>query len=92
MPEEETPGRDQRTEGTPQHENNARIADYTESLSMARELIEAGIPVFVAKPATFGDGRWNPDGGHNGCGYWLPKGWQRTEPDLRVLDDCRPTT
>jgi hypothetical protein len=90
MQEKETPGRDQRTEGTPQHENNSSVADYTEALSVARDLIEAGIPVFVAKPDTDADGRWNPAGGHNGCGYWLPKGWQKTEPDLRVLDDFRP--
>ena len=57
---------------------------------MARELIEAGIPVFVAKPATDSDGRWDPGGGHNGTGYWLPSEWQKTEPDLRVLDDYRP--
>jgi hypothetical protein len=59
-------------------------------LSVARDLIKAGIPVFVAKPATNADGSWDPDGGHNGCGYWLPKDWQRTEPDPRVLEGYRP--
>src|SRR5271157_4867489 len=87
---EEAPGRDQRTEGTPYHENNTSVADCTESLSVARELIEAGIPVFVAKPATNANGSWNPGGGHNGCGYWFPRGWQRTEPNPSVLDDYRP--
>ena len=88
MDQEEAPSRDQRTRGD--SENTSSVADYTESLSVARELIEAGIPVFVAKPATDSDGRWNPAGGHNGTGYWLPSGWQKTEPDVRVLDDYRP--
>ena len=88
MDQEEAPSRDQRTRGD--SENTSSVADYTESLSVARELIEAGIPVFVAKPATDSDGRWDPTGGHNRCGYWLPKGWQKTEPDLRVLDVYRP--
>ena len=88
MDQEEAPSRDQRTRGD--SENTSSVADYTESLSVARELIEAGIPVFVAKPATDSDGSWDPDGGHNRCGYWLPKGWQKTEPDLRVLDVYRP--
>jgi hypothetical protein len=60
------------------------------ALSVARDLINAGIPVFVAKPALDKDGNWNPKGGHNGCGYWLPKEWQKTEPDLHKLDDYRP--
>ena len=50
MDQEEAPSRDQRTRGD--SENTSSVADYTESLSVARELIEAGIPVFVAKPAT----------------------------------------
>ena len=87
MEDEEAPSRDQRTRGD--SENTSSVADYTESLSVARELIEAGIPVFVAKPATDSDGSWDPGGGHNRCGYWLPSGWQRTEPDVRVLDDYR---
>ena len=32
--------------------NTSRVAEYAKSLSIARDLIEAGIPVFVAKPAT----------------------------------------
>ena len=35
------PGGDQPAEGTPQHEKNTSVADYTESLSVARDLIEA---------------------------------------------------
>ncbi len=86
----EAPGPDPRIEGNPDHGKYASPAEYAESLSVARNLIEAGIPVFVAKPATFADGSWNPGGGHNGCGYWLPTGWQRTEPDVGVLDDYKP--
>ena len=84
-------GRDLRTSGPPRNsENNPRAQDYRKSLSVAQELINAGIPVFVAKPDTDQDGNWNPRGCHNGCGYWLPKGWQRTKPDLRVLDGYAP--
>jgi hypothetical protein len=79
-----------RTEGNPDHEENASPADYTESSSVARNLIEAGIPVFIAKPATNADGSWNRGGGHNGCGYWLPKAWPKTEPDHLVLDQYEP--
>ena len=89
MEKEEAPSRDQRTRGD--SETTSSGANYTESLSVARELIEAGIPAFVAKPATDSDGSWIPDGGHNRCGYWLPKGWQRTEPDLGVLDRYKPS-
>ena len=79
--EEEAPSRHQRTRGD--SENTSSISDYTESLSVARELIDAGIPVFVAKPDADSDGGWNPAGGHNGTGYWFPSGWQKTESDLR---------
>lgn len=61
-----------------------------EALRIARALINAGIPVFTAETATYPDGRWRPDGGSGGCGYWLPKGWQYTTPDLAVVDRWRP--
>ena len=86
---EEAPSRDQRTRGD--SENTSSIADYAESLSVARDLIKAGIPVFVAKPDTDSDGRWNPAGGHNATGYWLPKKWQQTQLDLGVLDSYKPS-
>ncbi len=60
------------------------------TVDVMRDLIKAGIPVFVARPDVGPDGRWKPDGGHNGCGYWLPRQWQRTEPNPRVLDTYRP--
>lgn len=65
--------------------------DYSEeeavALVIAADLIEAGVPVFVAKPARNDDGSWNPDGGTGGCGYHLPKGWQTAEPDITALDE-----
>ena len=90
MTKNEPPDQDKRTRADSRGADNASGAEYTESLSVARDLIEAGIPVFVAKPATNNDGSWSPGGGHNGCGYWLPKGWPRTEPDLHVLDQHEP--
>ena len=80
------PGPDHPTVRKPDHGEHASPAECSESLSVARNLIHAGIPVFVAKPATHTDGSWNPGGGHNGCGYWLPKEWPKTTPDLRMLD------
>lgn len=62
----------------------------TDDLDIARTLIFHGIPVFVATPATMANGEWDPLGGHAGCGYWLPPGWQHTRPDMHVLDDYRP--
>ena len=58
------PGPDPRTEGNPDHRETATLSEHAESLSIARGLIEAGIPVFIAKPATNLDGSWNPGGGH----------------------------
>jgi putative DNA primase/helicase len=45
----------------------------------ALTLINAGVPIFRARAA--GDGK-----GHNGCGFWLPEGWNHTKPDVGVLD------
>lgn len=59
------------------------------ALAHARHLAEHGVPLFLAKPA-MENGEWNPTGGHNGCGYWLPKGWQDAEPDPRVVDRWKP--
>ncbi len=59
-------------------------------LDTARELARAGIPIFLARPALDATGRWVPDGGHHGCGYWLPKRWQQTVADPAVLDRWRP--
>jgi IclR helix-turn-helix domain len=64
--------------------------DAAEALQVARSLIDAGVPVFIAKPDADQDGRWNPCGGHNRCGYWLPKAWPKIEPDHRVLDQYEP--
>ncbi|WP_231382575.1 helix-turn-helix domain-containing protein [Mycobacterium simiae] len=64
--------------------------ERTDPLWVARVLIEAGVPVFIAKPAKHFDGGWDSSGGHHGCGYWLPKKWQSTEPDLRVLEKYQP--
>lgn len=56
-------------------------------LAAAEQLIRHGIPVFAAEPALNPDGTWNPRSGHNGCGYWLPTGWQRFVATMNVLGD-----
>lgn len=44
--------------------------------------------LFLARPATR-DGRWDPRGGHNGCGYVLPDNWQAGGP-AGVPDRWKP--
>mgnify|MGYP000721559677 CR=1 FL=1 len=51
-------------------------------LEPAVRLIEAGVPVFVAKPV--------PTGYDRRSEFFLPKGWQRTEPDVNILEAWRP--
>ena len=51
----------------------------TQALDIARELIRAGIPVFIAPPAT-----------GSVTGFALPVAWQQTECDLSVVDAWAP--
>ncbi|WP_296139676.1 phage/plasmid primase, P4 family [uncultured Tessaracoccus sp.] len=64
-------------------------AEQVEALDVARQLVAAGIPLFLAEPA-LKDGSWDPAGGTGGCGYWLPKAWQQSRPDMAVLERWRP--
>lgn len=64
--------------------------DIADALRIAREMIDAGIPVFAAPPcpeAATGNGC-----GHGGCisGYHLPAKWQLTVPATVWLDRWRP--
>lgn len=63
--------------------------DHDTALATARYLAEMGVPIFLAEPSLDDDGEWNPSGGHHETGYWLPGGWQVTEPDPSVLDNYR---
>jgi P4 family phage/plasmid primase-like protien len=49
------------------------------ALDVARQLIGAGIPVFLAHP--------DPSAK---TGYLPPRGWERTEPDPSIVDQWRP--
>lgn len=60
-----------------------------QALAAAAHLVAHGVPLFISKPA-LEHGEWNPVGGTQGCGYWLPRQWQRIEPDLGVIDQWRP--
>jgi hypothetical protein len=63
--------------------NTTDPLEVTAALEHAKRLADAGVPLFVA------DG--DPAGiGHNGTGYWMPKGWQTTAPDPAVADGWRP--
>lgn len=64
-------------------------SDTQHALAIARKLTEHGVPMFLAKPAMTGR-EWDPSGGHNKCGYWLPKGWEQSSADPSVIDAWRP--
>lgn len=55
-------------------------------LSAARALIEAGVPVFIAKKSP-----QFPKGGSSNLGYTLPPAWQSTKADESVLDKYNGT-
>lgn len=65
------------------------VPDLPDDCDVARSLIAAGVPVFAARPA-LQDGVWQPKGGHNGCGYWLPPKWQQTVSTANWLDPTVP--
>lgn len=50
-----------------------------QALSIARMLVKAGVPMFIARP--------NPAARH---GWDLPFGWETNEPDVSVVDQWRP--
>lgn len=50
----------------------------------ARRLIEAGVPIFIAKRS-----KEFPVGGSDNTGYHFPAGWQQTKPDPKVLGRYR---
>lgn len=60
------------------------------ALEHARHLAAHGVPMFLARPALDEDGQWDATGGHNGCGYWIPTGWERTQADPATVDQWRP--
>jgi hypothetical protein len=64
--------------------------DLAGALDVARALIKAGVPIFLAHPATDQARQWIPDGGAGGCGYWIPPGWENTVPDESVIDLYTP--
>jgi hypothetical protein len=64
--------------------------DY--ALSIARSLASAGVRLFVAQPAIGRDGRWDPCGGHNGCGFWLPPWKTGASSNPRMVDTWQPGT
>lgn len=58
--------------------------DEAFALTVAEQLISAGIPVFAAPPVVGADGEWDPTAGADG--YQLPSNWQNIEPDVGWLD------
>src|SRR5688500_4720630 len=55
--------------------------DQRYALTVARELAELGVPLFLAQP----------DPGHwSGTGFALPSRWQQSTPDPQIVDYWRP--
>jgi hypothetical protein len=52
-----------------------------QALVIARAMAKAGIPIFTANAAS------NPD---NDLGFYLPKGWQQTRPNVHHIDYWKP--
>lgn len=67
------------------HDTMTDTTSTDAALASARYLAESGVPIFLARPSDD-----FPDGGSDGNGYWIPPGWQNTEPDPSVLDRWRP--
>lgn len=59
------------------------------ALTVARSLITAGVPVFVAPPNPSYDST-APAGSSEAREFLLPKGWQDTRADVTALDSWRP--
>lgn len=57
--------------------------DVARDLDIARRLVRAGVPVFVARFVGWGNGT-------NGSGFQFPNRWQLTPCDEAVLDAWRP--
>ncbi|MFT3832869.1 MAG: AAA family ATPase [Micropruina sp.] len=99
MTEEKLKGRDADSPARPNHRglggSTPVVAappdtDQHTALEHARRLAEAGVPLFLARPALDEAGQWNPRGGHNGCGYVLPPRWQLSEADPAIIGRWRP--
>lgn len=65
-------------------------ADEEIALRVARELIEAGVPVFAARPALLPSGEQDWTGGTGGTGYIFPPRWQQTVATTNWLDPTAP--
>ncbi len=60
------------------------------ALKIARSLIDAGIPVFAARPALLPSGERDWLGGSGKTGYILPSAWEKTVPTRNWLDPTAP--
>jgi len=65
------------------------MSDTADALEVARELIELGVPIFLARPA-YQNGERDWRGGTGGSGYHLPSGWQNTRPSTDALAQWTP--
>lgn len=79
------------TETTSQERTTSKnSAEVDNALAIARKFVAAGVPVVRARPALDAEGNWNPRGGHQGSGYWFPRGWPDAKPDLAAVDNWQP--
>lgn len=78
-----------------QGQNNVHSPEIATALNIARSLVSAGIPVFVAPPFTEEGAAARGLVGAKlvrarKLGFLLPAGWQRTAPDTAVVGKWQP--
>jgi hypothetical protein len=72
----------------PAAQSTERTAEDEVALKIARTLIEGGVPVFLAKRCP--EGCMIPDHARRGELHHIPREWQRTVPDVTVLNQWQP--
>lgn len=67
-------------------------AETARALDIARDLVRAGVPVFVAPPCPTDctSKKHKPGQGTGGSGFHLPLKWETSTPTLDVVDRWRP--
>lgn len=64
--------------------------DQIEALDAARDLVAAGVPLFVAEPCSLGCWAHPTGTGSGNSGFDFPGGWEGSTPDLGAVEKWRP--
>lgn len=73
------------------NDSRASLAlDQIEALDAARDLIAAGVPLFIAQPCSLGCWAHTAGTGSGNSGFDFPSGWEGSTPDLGAVEKWRP--